>query len=870
MERSMMMPVRPFFWLLCLTTVGLNAQVADASPLAPAAAATRAVPGGWMVAINRADRALQAGFPGTAETIYRTVLADGSVPDETRAVVTLSLVTALLDGGHVPAAAQALERYDGPASSVYHLRVGLLALAERNMARARAALAAGRVEDLPEPDRAWWHFLAASVLYADGDVLRANGLFEQAIGAAVSELQRARFTLAREQAHLRTGQANEATLATLRGNMERFQGTRLGYDALRSYAVALAELGRANEAQAALQNQLAALPVTERQTADQIRLLLGLIAGEGSQAGRQAFRQLLRGALRAETQRLALHLLARGATSAGDRTQLRHDLGELINAQPPSPVVEDLLLVRAHAALIDKLYAVAEEDARRLLENYPATPLKSEALEVRLGVAWELKRYRTAADVVAQLRALLPAGQKRAELGVLLAEAFFRAEDFRNAADAYDAALREAPLAASAGLLIFQRVLAEIRADRLEAAAAQLDEAAAEPGFDAVNRWQAEWNLVREMQVRGQTPAAYARVERLLASGSQGVPEDLRIRLMWLRARLAFDNSDPETALRQAEELLDSLQSDGALDAALKADVTSTTLLLKAQAMLALNRDPEGFAVLDRLRADYRLTTAAQYSYLVQADHLAQRGDLASAQRVLIDFVDTKDYQESEYAPLALYQAALILERQGLDRHLREANKQIERLITRYPSDDLVFHARLKQGHLFRKLDDFPNARLVYEYLLNNYAGHPDELLAHLALADSLLAQGANNLSNQESAVAIYERLRDLPSAATDLRVEAGFKWGYALAKSGQVDKALAVFWSVVDAFLLDGNQAATLGGKGRYWLSKSLVELAQIHEDAGRLDEAQRAYQLIVDNKLSGAAMAQAKLARFRAGGPS
>jgi TolA-binding protein len=282
--------------------------------------------------------------------------------------------------------------------------------------------------------------------------------------------------------------------------------------------------------------------------------------------------------------------------------------------------------------------------------------------------------------------------------------------------------------------------------------------------------------------------------------------------------------------------------------------------------LLTLGRDNEGIAVLDKLRADFHATEAAQYSYLVQAGYLTQKGDLAGAQGLLINFVDKTEYRKSPYAPLALYQAALILERQGLDRHLREAYLLLEdRLIKDYPQDDLVFSARMKQGDLLRKLNDFPAARRIYEYLVNNYAGHPDELLAQLALADSLFAQGANSLANYESASAIFERLRDLPAAPVDLRAEAGYKWGYALAKRGQADKAQTVFWSVVQGFLLDASQATKLGAKGRWWVSRSLLELGQIHEDAGRLDEAQRAYQLIVDNRLSGTALAQSKLARFR-----
>jgi len=863
--RLMKLTVRFLSLALTLAAVRAPAQVASPSPLAAPSAARQTVPGPWIVAEQRGDQALQNGFPATAAGIYHEIIVDRNTPEEIRQRVGLSQVTAWLDAGEFAAAEAALLAYTGPRNSAYHLRAGLLAINFRRMAPAKAALAAGRLEDLSDVDRGWWYFLQANVADAEGNVAEANALYDQAARAAVSELQRARFILGQEQFRLRTGTATEAQLASLRSNMEKFPGQRTGFDFARSYAAALAGIGRAAEAQGVLNRQLAIVPASERNVADQLRLMLGLIAGETSVPGRQAFRQLLREAQRAETQRVALQLLVRGAQTPAERAQLRRDLSDLIGAAAQHPIIEDLILVRAQTALADKAYAPAEEDARALLERYPNSPLRPAALGVRLAVAWDLNRYRTAADVIAQLRGVLAPGRERAELGVLLAEAFFRAEDYRNAADAYEAALHEAPLAAPAGVLIFQRVLAEIRADRLDAAAKQLDEAATDAGFDPVNRWQAEWNLIKEMQVRGQTQAAAARVEQLLASGTGGVPEELRIRLMWLRAKLSFDNGQPETTLKQADELLTLLNGGAKLEADLRTNVTSTTQLLQAQALLALDRDADGSARLEKLRADFHATAAAQYSYLVQAGHLTQRGDLAGAQRVLINFVDTAEYRQSEYAPLALYQAAQLLERQGLDRQLREAYNLLERLVRDYPHDDLVFYTRLKQGDLMRKLNDFGTARQFYEDLINNSGQHPDVLLAQLALADTLFAQGGNSLTNYESASTIFERLRDLPSAPVDLRAEAGFKWGYALAKRGQAPKAQAVYWSVVQGFLLDPAQAAQLGAKGRWWISKSLLELAQIHEEAGRLDEAQRAYQLIVENKLSGVAQAQAKLARYR-----
>ena len=860
---------RIIWFPVLLLAVRLGAQVAGPSPLLDEQATAANVPGGWIVAEGRANGALQAGFPATAVEIFRGVLREPALPADTRPRVTLSLVTALLDAGEPAEAEKALLAYEGPRTSAYQLRAGLIAANAHHLVQAKAALAAGKPEDLPAVDKGWWYYLQGLVADAENDPGRRNAAFEQASAAAVSELQRINFLIGQEQARLRVGVVGEPELAAMRGNMERFQGTRTGYTYVRTYAAALAALGRAVEAQALLQRQLAVLPPTEREAADQLNLMLGLIAGERSEPGRRAFKQLLRDGQKPETQRLALQLLARGAKSTAEHEQLRRDLSELIGARVQPRIIEDLLLTRAQTALADKDYAHADEDARALIDRYQGSLLRAPALGVRLAVAWDLKRYRTAADLIGQLREAIGPGRERAELGVLLAEAFFRAEDYKNAANAYDAALHESPSVVPAGVLIFQRVLSDIRADQLESAAKQLDEAAGKPGFDPVNRWQAEWNLVRKLQENGQAPAAYARVNRLLAGAAQGVPEDLRIRLMWLRAKLSFDNGQFEPTLQQADELLALLQQGGQLEPALRTNVTSMAQLLKAQALLALSRDKEGFAMLEKLRADFRTTAAAQYSYLVQAGYLTtQRGDMAGAQGILVSFVDNGDYRRSEYAPLALYDAALNLERQGLDRQLQEAYKLLERLIHDYPQDELVFYARLKQGDLLRKLNDFVAARQVYEYLVNNYAGHPDELLAELALADSLFAQGANSVANYESASSAFERLRDRPDAEVDLRAEAGFKWGYALAKRAQGAKALTVFWSVVNDFLLDPARAAKLGAKGRWWVAKSLLELGQIHEDAGRLDEAQQAYQLIVDHKLYGVAQAQAKLARFRLAG--
>ena len=112
----------------------------------------------------------------------------------------------------------------------------------------------------------------------------------------------------------------------------------------------------------------------------------------------------------------------------------------------------------------------------------------------------------------------------------------------------------------------------------------------------------------------------------------------------------------------------------------------------------------------------------------------------------------------------------------------------------------------------------------------------------------------------------IYERLQDYHTAPVDLRVEAGFKHGYAQLKRGNPGRAEATWWLVTNTFLLDPTQAAALGAKGRYWMARTLLELGDLYEKEAKLDQARNAYELLLQQKLPGEAVARQRLVRFTA----
>jgi tetratricopeptide (TPR) repeat protein len=420
---------------------------------------------------------------------------------------------------------------------------------------------------------------------------------------------------------------------------------------------------------------------------------------------------------------------------------------------------------------------------------------------------------------------------------------------------------------------MYQQVLSLLRADQaaqLEEALQALDRLAADPDFDAVNRWQAEWNTVKTLQVRGQTARAYERLNRVLAGDAfAAAAPELKLRMAWLQAKLSLEAGRPAETLGLVERLLAGPAADTnvAVPAALRQEAAGTARLTRAQALLALGREPDGMAELEELRRAFPGSDPAVYSFIIQAKFLSDGGQTVEAQQILIQLAD--QYETSQYAAYALYEAAGNAERRGEDKHYEEAFRILHDLVEKFPRNELVFYAQLKQGDLLRKLDQLGPAQVLYEAMLNRFAAHRDAPLVELALADTLFAQVTADSSRLGSALARYERLFDLPSAPGEVRVEAGFKEGYALAAMrGNNPEARRALWLVIDRFLLDEAARATTGEKGRYWLGRTLLLYADLCEKAKTLQEAREAYELVLRTGVWGENTAKAALARLDAGG--
>jgi hypothetical protein len=143
----------------------------------------------------------------------------------------------------------------------------------------------------------------------------------------------------------------------------------------------------------------------------------------------------------------------------------------------------------------------------------------------------------------------------------------------------------------------------------------------------------------------------------------------------------------------------------------------------------------------------------------------------------------------------------------------------------------------------------------------------PDVVLAQLALAECHNAQSAGDPGHAETALVLFERVRDRVDAPVDVRVEAGYNRGMLLARRGDAEKAAAAWWmDVVKPFLLDPGAAAKLEAKGRWWMARTLLELGALREQQNKLEEAKQAWTLILEAGLPGDTLAKARLAPYGA----
>lgn len=830
----------------------------------------------WRWRMLAGDDAFSAGLPWLAERFYREGLDKWAVQQETRNRLKVKLAAALIAQRRFTAAGEILDQVEPPYSDAYYLRRVIVAFVQDQWPLVEDNLDRIDIASLPRAEAPWYYLMRGLLQRWQGDQESSDKNLETALETAGSPAQRALMEASVFRWMLVQDQGDESDLDLLAEKLQENEGTRAGFNFARQYAVMLERFGRRDEALRVLQDQMKFLTADESEEKNQMLLLISLIAGEDTRRGQLALEEILGSTGNRSTLRLALYLLARsqGDAAAGDNaaaSALIPVLDRLI-ADENHVIRDEMLALRSRLHLDGRRSAEAMADAEELLQRYPGSGLRRQAIWTLAYLAWtdSPPRLRTAADNLMRLRSELPPGEENLRLGRLIGDCYFLNGDYATAARIYDSVLSESQGRKDGGPLVFQLLLCHLNQNALDEARRTMDRAflLAQGSDDYL--WRGEWNLLHAMFRAGLAEEAYDRLSYLLyASEGASLSLDLRLRFQWLEARLAESQGEHDRVIELTNEILQALDAADAgdqLDSQRHSEIASYVLLLQGQAYLRAGMHDEGLAVLEDLRGRFEGSDPAILSYLEESRYFAGQMILADAQRRLVELAG--NYSDSQHAPAALFEAALIADQVGLQRNREEALAILATLVENYPGHPLEFHARLLQADISRKLNRFGAAQLIYETLIKEHPRHPESHLAELYLADTLLAQSTRDPANSDAAAAVLERLLDRPNLPPEVQAEAGYKLGLIFLQRENPVRAAEHFWLLLSRFLNDPVQAAELGPRGRYWISRTVLELGSIMQRQGRTADARDVYRLIARHGLPGEQLARARMESLLRGG--
>ncbi|MEX0321132.1 MAG: tetratricopeptide repeat protein [Puniceicoccaceae bacterium] len=811
--------------------------------------------------------ALEGGVLGVASTLTDRLLQREDLERDVLSQLHNARIQIALIRGELPQARAAFETLEELGLQPDPLMVGFLRFFENDVDAAETTLNRIDPDSLSDSEAAWAQLLRALILDRSENLEESNEAFLLAERLCPTALLRDQFEIIRFRHELSRGESDEDTILALRDSVRSMRGERSGYEAARLLAVALQQAGDSMSAIAILREQLENPALSDFGLRPQFLLLLGTIAGPDTERGRLALLQLLSESSPRETQSIALTMLAQSIQGDAQRSSFLREVAEWLERPTIHQLADRLLAYQAYFLVEDGFLEDAEQSARQVLEQYPTSTQVPASLRLLAYISWKQNppRYRTAADYLNQFRQTLGEGEEDWRIGVLIADCYFLNEDYASASDAYGSMLRSAPPDAAAGVF-YQRVLSEIGAGRPDAAAALIDESRSDERMTEEVLWKAEWNLLDHLRREEKSDQAYARIQQLLelsAGNMDLLSDDLEIRFRWLAARLTLESGPAEDAIGMAVSLMEDMESGlyGSLTPEELTRIEGHLILIKGEAELSSGQKDSGLETFTLLREKYPQSGSAILSFLVESRSESDSDNLVSAQQSLIALVDR--FPTSEYAPIALWEAALNAEQRGLNVYLQESIGLLERLVTEYPEHELVYFARLKQGNLARKLNDFPTALLLFERLLSQYPDHPERYRAELSRADCLMALGSEDTARFDQAAVIYERNCLLHVAPMPVRMEAGFKWAHSLRQQGDIQGCEAVLWLLYERFVIDPdmNTAIVQGEAGRYWVARILLELGELESQSGEYATARQIYETLLEMNLPGAALARSRI---------
>ena len=573
---------------------------------------------------------------------------------------------------------------------------------------------------------------------------------------------------------------------------------------------------------------------------------------------------------------------ARAAAAEGDWTGALEAAGKALDR---ARTAEDRMESRVLQARLLGASGRMEEGVDMLRELAGRIPDESRAAELQLKLAEWLERDGKTAEAEAECRAWLEAFEGApGTAGVLARQGRLLAAAGRpeEAAEAYGRAVAAEKDPAARRALRLEEARLQAACGRYAAAEAACAEIAAEAEEGSPERAEArllgaesklaqgkereaeiewldlsrsepetEWSreatarLGRMYEARGALDTAMAQYGRLIEGG--GDPAQTALALM-ARGRLRYGSGAFQAALEDFLRIRREFP---------RSEVAPRALFMSGWCLYLLGKDAEAMAACEKFLKEFPESEFAPDVRFWIAEKSFNEGEYALAEERFAAVA--ADYPGSARAAEALYWAGRAAAARSA---YLEANERFNALMAAYPDSPRMAETLLSQGDVLCELGQFALAIVAFDEVIGKFPQSPEAMMARGRKGDCQFTLGAADPGRYEEALMSYRALADFAGVPPGLALQARYKIGRCLEKSGSATAALEQYLETAYLYL----QESRPDPESAVWFTRAAFAAAALQERAEQWEAAVRTYRRVADAGVPAAAEALARIERLRA----
>ncbi len=215
-------------------------------------------------------------------------------------------------------------------------------------------------------------------------------------------------------------------------------------------------------------------------------------------------------------------------------------------------------------------------------------------------------------------------------------------------------------------------------------------------------------------------------------------------------------------------------------------------------------------------------------------------------------------YPSADLADDALFWAG---QSAALQKEYLRAIEHFSRLAQSFPESARLVKARFAQGDALSELGQFAAAILAYEEVILKEPGTYTAALARGRIGDCQFTLGAGEPARYAEAIKSYTALMSRPDIPPDVSLQAEYKLGRCLDKTGDLAGALDRYFNVIYRYAAQKERVA--GSEA--WFTRAALGAAAIKEHQQLWPEAISIYERLIGEGVPAAEEARMRIRKIR-----